>query len=119
MGRDGGLMADLNLNGGHVAIAVGLVAAGLFVFHAAKTAGVPLPTQPVTEPLINIADQKAIPYLIRPELNNGQQRYTRHRYPDRVGGELTTAIHYGHSRLAVPSTQDSHWITCPPSELTI
>jgi hypothetical protein len=112
-------MADIDLNGGHVAVAFGVVAAGLFVFHAAKTAGVPLPAAPVTEALVHIPDQLAIPYLIRPDMNRDTPRYTQHRYPDRVGGEFTTAIHYGHSRLAVPSTKDSNWITCPPSEVTI
>ena len=112
-------MAAINLNGGHVAVAAALVGGGLLFFHAAKTAGVPYPAAPLTEPLINIADQRSIPNLIRPELNDYQQRYTCHRYPDRVGGELTTAIHYGHSRLAVPSNTDANWITCPPSEVTI
>jgi len=98
-----------------------LVAAGGLLFIAAgrQAGGFPLPAAPVTEALYTTPDPLAAIYLYNPNLNKFEQKYTRHRYPDRVGGELTTAIHYGHSRLAVPDERDKNWITCPPSEVTI
>jgi len=105
---------------GHVAVALGVIGVGLLAFGAVRKAGgLPIPPSPTTEALIAVTDQRAIPYLIRPEIERNTLRYTKHRYPSRCGGELTTAIHYGHSRLAVPDSQDSNWITSPPSEVTI
>ena len=106
-------MADIDLNGGHVAVAFGVVAAGLFVFHAAKTAGVPLPAAPVTEALVHVPDQLAIPYLIRPDLNRDTPRYTQHRYPDRVDPQLAKQFEDGlafgsQAPFAVYQYRDGH-----------
>lgn len=103
----------------HAAVAVLVVAAGgLGWFGVRKAGGLPLPKSPVTEGLAFTSDLSQ-PNLIRPELAPGGAVYTKHRYPDRCGGEVSTVIHFGHSRLAVPNTEDSHWITAPPSEATI
>jgi len=110
----------MNVKTEHVVLGA-LLGAGalLFIVAGRQAGGFPLPAAPVTEPLYTIPDPLAAIYLYNPTLNKFGQNYTRHRYPDRVGGELSTAIHYGHSRLAVPDERDLNWITCPPSEVTI
>lgn len=40
---------------------------------------------------------------------------TRHRYPVRIGGNVTGVMHHGFSSLARPAPQDGDWIYNPPS----
>ena len=97
-------------------IAVG----GLFLWAIRASGGLPVPDMAVTEGLARVAEPVQ-PNLIRPELTASSQGvvFTKHRYPRICGQELTTVIHYGHSRASVPDSRDSNWITAPPSEVTI
>jgi hypothetical protein len=101
---------------------VALAAAGAVAFLAAglrKAGGLPAPkASQTTEGSWNISDTVAA-VLCLPDEHMGDVVYAKHRYPDRVGGELTTVMHYGHSILSVPSVTDSQWITAPPSEVTL
>jgi hypothetical protein len=109
---------DLEWKAEHIAVGGLSVAAGLLIFAAVRQAGgTKVPVTNVTE---NLRYSPFQPALSRPaDALPGEVVYTRHRYPEVVGGELTTAIHYGHSRLSVPHERDMNWITCPPSEVTI
>jgi hypothetical protein len=95
------------------AAAVALVAAGV-----RKSGGVPAPATATIEGGAGIPEPIQ-PVLCMPDEHLGQVVYTKHRYPARVGGELTTVIHYGHSALSVPSVTDGQWIINPPSEVTL
>jgi hypothetical protein len=108
----------ITVKAGHVALAALGTAGGLLLYAAVtKAGGLKVPVTNVTESLRFSPFQ---PSLLRPaDALPGQVTYTRHRYPEVVGGELTTAIHYGWSQLRIPSERDMNWITCPPSEVTI
>jgi hypothetical protein len=111
----------MKLEGKHLAGGIFVAAAALLLLGAfRKSGGAAVPASPYTEGLSGVADL-AMPHLIRPELTQMGSTgiYTQHRYPNVLGGELSTIIHYGHSRLAIPNTRDSNWITCPPSEVTL
>lgn len=102
-------------------VILALAAAGAVAFLAAglrKAGGLPQPAAATTEGSWNISDTVAA-VLCLPDENVGDVVYTKHRYPDRIGGELTTVMHYGHSILSVPDVRDSQWITAPPSEVTL
>lgn len=44
--------------------------------------------------------------------------FTPHRFPRTVGGELTSAIHHGHTSAGIPAKGDlSEWMVRPPSEV--
>jgi hypothetical protein len=107
----------------HVALAGAGTALGLLIFAAIRSAGgLPVPEFAVTESFSGVPDTSAAAgplFRGRNHIGGGPVVYTGHRYPDVPGGELTTAIHYGHSQLAVPHEKDANWITCPPSEVTI
>jgi hypothetical protein len=92
----------------------------LFLWAVRKSGGLPVPERNVTEALAFVAEPLQ-PNLARPDLSTPGRGmvYTKHRYPRVCGQELTTIIHYGHSRASVPAAQDSNWITAPPSEVTI
>lgn len=45
------------------------------------------------------------------------QIYTAHKYPDKPGGNISTLIHQGMSRLSQPAPQDDDWIKRPPAEV--
>ena len=101
----------------HAAVTGLALVGALFLFGALRSAGGIRQPSSTTESGWNIADPQQPnlePGVVTPGLI-----FTPHRYPRVCGGELTTVIHYGHSRLAVPHERDTNWITCPPSELTI
>lgn len=93
--------------------AVALLLAGI-----RKAGGIAAPAAATTEGSWNIPDTVAA-VLCLPDETVGDVIYSKHRYPDRIGGELTTVMHYGHSILSVPNVTDSQWITAPPSEVTL
>ena len=98
-----------------------LLAAAAVMFIAAglrKSGGLPAESRATTEGSWNIPDPVQ-PLLCMPNETVGDVVYSQHRYPDRIGGELTAVIHYGHSILSVPNVKDSQWITAPPSEVTL
>lgn len=95
------------------AAVVALAAAGL-----RQSGGLPAQVRATTEGAFDIPEPVQ-PVLCMPDEHLGQVVYTKHRYPDRVGGELTTVMHYGHSALSVPSVTDGQWIINPPSEVTL
>ena len=103
-------------------LVLALLAAAAVAFLAAglrKAGGLPAPQMSqTTEGSWNIPDTVAA-VLCLPDEHTGDVVYTKHRYPDRIGGELTTVMHYGHSALSVPSVTDSQWICAPPSEVTL
>ncbi len=102
-------------------VAVAVLAAAAVAFLAGglrKAGGVPAPATATTEGAYNIPEPAQL-VLCLPDEHLGQVVYSKHRYPDRVGGELSTVMHYGHSALNVPSVKDSQWITAPPSEMTL
>lgn len=101
----------------HVALVTLGAAAGIFLWAGMKRAGgVPAPaTQGTTEGQYTIPEPVQ-PVLCMPDEHVGQMVFSKHRYPDRLGGALTTVIHYGHSALAVPNEADSLWIVAPPGE---
>lgn len=102
-------------------VILALAAAGAVAFFAAglrKAGGLPQPAASTTEGSWNISDTVAA-VICLPDETVGDVVYSQHRYPDRIGGELTTVMHYGHSALSVPSVTDSNWITAPPSEVTL
>lgn len=102
-------------------VILALAAAGAVAFFLGglrKAGGIAQPRSATTEGSWNISDTVAM-VLCLPDENVGDVVYSKHRYPDRVGGELTTVIHYGHSILGVPNVDDSRWITAPPSEETL
>lgn len=43
--------------------------------------------------------------------------YSRHRYPEITGGNVSTLIHHGYDQLRVPAPRDRMWIECPPGEV--
>src|SRR5271155_1188512 len=109
-------------NPGATTVIVGAVAAGvLFYLALMKTGGVQVPATPFTEGLYTTPDQDVPGHSYNDGLGltSDALLYTKHRYPARCGGELSTAIHFGHSRLMVPHERDLNWIVCPPSEVTI
>jgi hypothetical protein len=97
-----------------------LVAAGLALWAVRSSGGLAVPQNQTTEGLAFVAEPVP-PNWIRPELYASTLGvvYTKHRYPRICGQELTTIMHYGHSQAAIPATQDSNWMTSPPSEVTI
>ena len=100
----------------HVAL---LILAALGVLFLAgglrKAGGLPVPAT-TTEDVARVpAPVQAV--LCMPDEHVGQMVFTKHRYPAQVGGELSTVIHYGHSKLAVPNVNDLNWIVSPPSEM--
>ena len=101
----------------HVALVTLGAIAGVFLWQGMKRAGgVPLPaTQGTTEGQYTVPEPVQ-PLLCMPDEHLGAMVFSKHRYPDRVGGSLTTVMHFGHSALAVPSTADANWISSPPSE---
>jgi hypothetical protein len=109
----------LKVSGGVILIG----AAALFWWATKASGGLPLPAAPFTEPLAWTSEGRTPvqPNLTSTALTSGlsQPIYTQHRYPRICGQELTTVIHYGHSRASVPATQDYNWIVAPPSEVTI
>jgi hypothetical protein len=109
----------LKVTGGVLLLAI----AGLFYWAVRASGGLPVPASPFTEPFAFTSEGRTPvqPNLTSTALTSGlsQPVYTQHRYPRICGQELTTVIHYGHSRASVPSTQDYNWIVAPPSEVTI
>ena len=101
----------------HVALVVFGAAAGIFLWQGMKKAGgLPAPaTQGTTEGSYTIPEPVQ-PVLCMPDEHLGQMVFAKHRYPDRVGGSVTTVIHFGHSALAVPNDADLNWIMAAPSE---
>ena len=97
-----------------------LAAAGVAFFLGGlrKAGGVAIEARTTTEGTWNVPEPVQ-PVLCMPDEHVGDVVYSQHRYPDRIGGELTTVMHYGHSILSVPSVTDSQWITAPPSEVTL
>ena len=96
-----------------------LIVAGLFLWAMRSSGGLPTANQ-YTEGLARVAEPVQ-PNLMRPDLatSNMGTVFTKHRYPRVCGQEITTVIHFGHGRASVPDTQDSNWITVPPSEVII
>lgn len=95
------------------AAAVAFLAGGL-----RKAGGLPVQARATTESAFDVPDPVQ-PVLCMPDEHLGQVVYTKHRYPQQCGGELSTVIHYGHSALNVPSVREAQWITSPPSEVTL
>ena len=100
-------------------VALGVAAAAALALGAVrKSGGVPAPAVATTESTQGIPSPvQAV--LCMPDEHVGKVVYTKHRYPARCGGELTTVMHYGHSALSVPSVRDGQWIINPPSEVTL
>src|SRR5271166_5093031 len=101
----------------HAAVGFLAVVGALFLFAALRTSGGLRQPSSTTESGWNIADPQQ-PNLT-PGVVGADTIMTPHRYPRVCGGELTTVIHYGHSRLAVPHERDRNWIVNPPSEVII
>ena len=82
-----------------------------------KAGGLPAPAA-TTESLYSVPEpvQRV---LCNPDEHYGDMIFTKHRYPARVGGEVTTVIHYGHSAMAVPNEKDLQWLVNPPSEANL
>ena len=101
----------------HVALVVLGAGAGIFLWQGMKrSGGVAAPaTQGTTEGQYTIPEPVQ-PVLCMPDEHLGAMVFSKHRYPDRVGGSLTTVMHFGHSALAVPNEADSLWIVQPPAE---
>lgn len=109
----------LSIKPEHAAGAVLLAGAALFLWGGMRKAGgLPVPVS-TTESAWNIPEPvQAI--LCMPDEHIGQDiLFSKHRYPDRIGQELTTVIHYGHSALSVPHVDDFQWIINPPSEASL
>ena len=101
----------------HVALVVLGGIAGICLWQGMKQAGgVPAPATQGTTESQYIIPEPVQPVLCMPDEHLGQMVFAKHRYPDRVGGSLTTVMHFGHSALAVPSTEDANWIVAMPSE---
>jgi hypothetical protein len=45
------------------------------------------------------------------------QIFTKHKYPEVSGGNISTLIHQGMDALRKPAPQDNDWITRPPAEV--
>jgi len=104
----------------HAAVAVLVLAGGAFLWAGMRKAGgVAAPASATTEGAWNIPDPVQAVLCMPDEHVGGDIVYSKHRYPDRVGGALTTIIHYGHSALSVPNVQDFQWIVNPPGEVTL
>lgn len=101
-----------------VALVVLGAGAGIFLWQGMRKAGgVSAPaTQGTSENAYTVPDPVQ-PVLCMPEEHLGEIVFSKHRYPDRVGGSLTTVMHFGHSALAVPVDGESSWISAPPSEV--
>ena len=104
------------------ALAIGLLAgAGLLFYVAHNMAGGSRPPKyggqyGTTEGSWNIADP------IEPNQPNVEWGYrvTPHRFPHRVGHEISTMIEGGHSAASVPRyLPERYWIEKPPSELVL
>lgn len=50
-------------------------------------------------------------------VNDQNMVFTRHRYPNVSGGNISTLIHHGMSALNKPAPQDSGWMERPPGEV--
>jgi hypothetical protein len=105
----------------HAAGVVLLGGAVLFLWGGLKKAGgAAVPAVATTESAWNVPEPvQAILCMPDEHIGGGDIVFSKHRYPDRVGGNLTTVIHYGHSALSVPHVTDWQWIVNPPSELTL
>ena len=95
------------------------VLGGLVLFAALRKSGGLAQPASVTESGWNVIDPQQPNLTAAGGIANPDQIFTPHRYPRVCGGELTTVIHYGHSRLTVPHERDRNWIVNPPSEAII
>lgn len=104
----------------HAAGAVLLAVGAAFLWGGLqKAGGAKVPAQSTTESNWNVPEPVQAVLCMPDEQVGGEIIYSKHRYPDRVGGNLTTVIHYGHSALSVPHEHDFQWIVNPPSEQTL
>jgi hypothetical protein len=88
-------------------------AAGIAAY--VRSGGGSAPKSQFTEGLWNTA----APFIpVQPQVGDGY-RWTAHKYPNRVGHEITTLIQGGHSVASVPRVRGYEWIVNPPSEATI
>lgn len=92
----------------HAALGAGLVVAGIFAWFALRQGG-PLPAPQFTESTQSLPAQQ-----LAPQAYVGPPARVPHRYPPRVGHEITTVMHYGWSQVSVPPTPSSSWMTRPP-----
>jgi hypothetical protein len=96
-----------------------LAGAALFLWGGMRKAGgLPAPVA-TTEGAWNVPEPVQAVLCMPDEHVGGDIIYAKHRYPDRVGGNLTTVIHYGHSALSIPSVADFQWMINPPSEASL
>jgi len=110
---DGGLMA---MSREHVLGVAVLAGAGLLVWAGMRQAGgANPPSRATTEGLYTTPDP-VTPY--QPEPGSGYL-FARHRYPERVGHEITCLIQGGHSVASVPRFAEAYLIDRPPSELDL
>lgn len=104
----------------HAMGAVLLAGAALFLWGGLRKAGgAAVPLVATTESAWNIPDPVQGVLCMPDEHVGGDIIFAKHRYPDRLGGNLTTVIHYGHSALSVPHVTDFQWIVNPPSEVDL
>ena len=108
---DGGVMA-LDVRG--VIFGLGVLTAAGLAYAALRAAG------PVIQPTFSEDLMPPIePHLAQVSEHIGDVVFARHRYPARVGGEITAIMHNGWSMASVPTTAESMWITCPPGNVDL
>lgn len=113
-------MAAFRVKPEHAAGAVLLAGAAFFLWGGLRKAGgAAVPAQSTTESSWNVPDPVQAVLCMPDEHVGGDIVFAKHRYPDRVGGNLTTVIQYGTARLAVPHVDDFQWIVNPPSEVNL
>ena len=54
--------------------------------------------------------------VMAPDQHMNGYVYTPHRYPSATGNDVSILIHKGLSMAALPSEDESLWISAPPSE---
>lgn len=104
----------------HAAGAVLLAGAAAFLWAGLmKAGGAKVPAvQSTTESNWNVPDPQQAILCMPDEQVGGQVVFSKHRYPDRVGGNVTTVIHFGHTAMSIPHEHDFQWLVNPPSEQT-
>lgn len=108
MGR---AVKPLKLNAEHCAVAGALALAGGLAWYAMRGAG--------GAPMPRFSEEVKLgqdPHTVFPSEHFGDTVWTRHRYPVRVGGEITAIIHNGFAAMRVPQWPGAEPFVNPPSE---
>lgn len=98
------------------ALALAAIGGGTLLYCALRASG-PLPaygTQPPAAEGRDDPEPSGVCLAAHEHLQG--VRFLEHRYPERIGMQLTSVMHHGFSGIRVPVSDQSRWITSPPSE---